>query len=50
VLVGERTRRLLDDATPLVPTPRMHVKGKSDEVDAYLLQLPEARTSPRWGR
>jgi class 3 adenylate cyclase len=49
VLVGERTRRLLDDATPLLPTPRMHVKGKSDEVDAYLLQLPEPRTSPRPG-
>lgn len=44
-----RRRRLLDDASPLVPTPRMHVKGKSDEVDAYLLQLPEPRTSPRSG-
>ncbi|TQN43295.1 class 3 adenylate cyclase [Blastococcus colisei] len=46
VLVGERTGRLIDDAAPLQPAPRMRVKGKTDEVDAYLLQLPEPRTSP----
>jgi adenylate cyclase len=46
VLVGDRTRRLLDDATALVPSPRLRVKGKTDEVEAYLLQLPEPATSP----
>jgi class 3 adenylate cyclase len=38
VLVGERTRELIGDATPLLPTPRLRVEGKTDEVDAYLLQ------------
>jgi class 3 adenylate cyclase len=45
VLVGERTRQLLDFAAPLVPSPGMHVKGKSEAVDAYLLLLPEPRPS-----
>lgn len=40
VLVGARTRELLDDATPLQPAPRLQVKGKADAVDAYLLQIP----------
>lgn len=44
VLVGERTRHLLADSTPLLPTPRLRVKGKTDEVEAYLLQLPEGHT------
>ena len=26
------------EAAPLLPTPRLRVKGKADEVDAYLLQ------------
>jgi adenylate cyclase len=43
VLVGERTRQLLGDTSPLVPTPRLHLKGKSEGVEAYLLQLPEPR-------
>jgi adenylate cyclase len=43
VLVGERTRQLLDESTPLLPTPRLRVKGKSDEVDAYLLDLSGPR-------
>ena len=46
VLVGERTRALLDAGAPLLPTPRLRVKGTTDEVDAYLLQMPEPRTSP----
>jgi class 3 adenylate cyclase len=46
VLVGERTRRLVDGAAPLLPTPRLRVKGKTQEIDAYLLQLPDPRTSP----
>ena len=46
VLVGDRTRVLLDDGTPLLPNPGLRVKGKTDEVDAYLLQLPVPRESP----
>ena len=46
VLVGERTRALIGDAAPLVPTPRLRVKGKADEVDAYLLQPTTSGTSP----
>lgn len=38
VLVGERTRTLIGDVAPLLPTPRLRVKGKTDEVGAYLLQ------------
>ncbi|RBY85675.1 adenylate/guanylate cyclase domain-containing protein [Blastococcus sp. TF02A-30] len=47
VLVGARTRALLGDAAPLLPTPRLEVKGKADAVDAYLLQVPGPRTEPR---
>jgi adenylate cyclase len=46
VLVGERTRSLLDDDVPLVPAPRLRVKGKTDEVAAYLLPVPAPRPAP----
>lgn len=45
VLVGERTRALLGEDAPLAPTPRLQVKGKTEPVAAYLLQLPAPRTA-----
>ena len=43
VLVGERTRELIGDDAALTPTPHLRVKGKTDPVEAYLLQLPAPR-------
>jgi adenylate cyclase len=40
VLVGERTYRLVGDAVPLVRGPQLRVKGKTETVEGYLLQLP----------
>jgi class 3 adenylate cyclase len=50
VLVGAHTRRLLDADTPLHPTPPLRVKGKSEEVEAYLLvpgPRPDSEAVPR---
>ncbi len=46
VLVGEHTRDLLGDGAPLLPTPRLQVKGKTDQVDAYLLEDSGSPGSP----
>ncbi|SOC50589.1 Adenylate cyclase, class 3 [Blastococcus aggregatus] len=49
VLVGARTRALIGEDAPLAPTPQLRVKGKTDPVAAYLLQLPVPRPAPGTG-
>jgi class 3 adenylate cyclase len=40
VLVGESTRRQLPDDLPVRRIPDLHLKGKSEGVDAYLVGAP----------
>lgn len=46
VLVGERTRALLAEEPWLRPMPQLRVKGKTEPVEAYLLQIPHHAPGP----